>query len=80
MALSVSEIEEWEDEFLSFLNSKKFRQKDAAKEYSSLIFASVVLGNNIDWPKINRAIINRWSTSGLKRIKKMAWAVYQNKK
>lgn len=27
-----------------------------------------------DWAKVNAAIIERWSVSGLNRIKKMAWS------
>jgi hypothetical protein len=27
-----------------------------------------------DWAKVNRMIIERWSRSGLERIKKMAWS------
>ena len=27
----------------------------------------------IDWEKVNTAIINRWSISGLEYIKKRAW-------
>jgi hypothetical protein len=79
MALPVSETKEWEDEFLSFLCSKNFYQKDAAKEYSNLIFAGQVLGNDIDWDKINKAIINRWSMSGLRRVKEMAWSILKGK-
>jgi len=26
-----------------------------------------------DWGKVNRMIVERWSTAGLVRIKKMAW-------
>ena len=27
-----------------------------------------------DWKRVNEAIIKRWSLSGLKRIKQMAWS------
>ena len=27
-----------------------------------------------DWGKVNRMIVERWSTTGLVRIKKMAWS------
>jgi hypothetical protein len=73
MALLQSEIDKWEDEFVEFLQDQAFYQEAAAKEYSALIFANHVLGNEIDWTKINNSIINRWSKSGLERIKSAAW-------
>ena len=33
--------------------------------------------NVVDWPKINRSIISRWSRSGLKRVKQMAWKLME---
>jgi hypothetical protein len=73
MALPQSEIDKWEDEFAISLQDQAFYQEAAAKEYSALIFASRVLGNEINWTKVNRAIIDRWSRSGLERIKSAAW-------
>ncbi len=32
-------------------------------------------GEEINWGIVNRAIIKRWSLSGLKRVKKMAWGM-----
>lgn len=31
-------------------------------------------GEKIDWEKVNRAIVERWSLSGLKFIKNLAWS------
>ncbi len=32
--------------------------------------------NTTRWPEVNRAIIERWSMSGLKYIKNMAFRIY----
>lgn len=44
-------------------------QTDIAKTYYFAIKSSV----NVDWKRINKAIIERWSISGLNRVKTMAW-------
>jgi hypothetical protein len=33
----------------------------------------------IDWPKINHAIIDRWSLSALKWIKDRAWKMHEGR-
>ena len=33
----------------------------------------------IDWAAVNKAIIERWSLSGLKSIKKMAWKIAESR-
>jgi len=30
-----------------------------------------------DWKKINKAIVKKWSLSGLKRVKKLAWIGFE---
>lgn len=47
----------------------KLKQADIAKTYALAIKSH----EQIDWPKINAAIVERWSRSGLDRIKTMAW-------
>ena len=32
----------------------------------------------IDWQRINHAILNKWSVTGLKHIKESAWKVNRN--
>ena len=34
---------------------------------------------NIDWTKINQAILKRWSMAGLKYIKERAWKIFEGK-
>lgn len=47
---------------------KQLHQKDIAQTYRLAMESS----EETDWPKVNRAIIERWSGSGLKRIKQLA--------
>jgi len=46
------------------------RQKDIAQTYALALKSS----DTTDWAKVNAAIIKRWSRSGLKRIKHLAWS------
>jgi hypothetical protein len=50
-------------------------QREVAQTYR-LAMASQDAGvdTEINWGTINQAIIDRWSLSGLERIKKMAWS------
>ena len=48
----------------------KFKQKNIARTYA----LSMASSEKVDWLKVNRAIIERWSRSGLERVKKMAWS------
>lgn len=65
----MSEIRE--ERFLSQIRRDKFRRNDIAITYC------YCLNNlNLNWSKINKAIIDRWSLSGLKYIKKEAYKLY----
>lgn len=55
---------------LSKISNKKLRQKDIAQAYRIAMQSDV----EIDWGKVNTAIMERWSRSGLKRIKQLAWS------
>lgn len=46
------------------------KQKDISTTYALALRSS----DHTDWITVNRAIINRWSMSGLQRIKNMAWS------
>lgn len=48
------------------------RQDYAAKDYASLFITG-----QTEWKEINAAIIKRWSESGLRRVKKMAWQIIE---
>jgi hypothetical protein len=45
-------------------------QREIAKTYALALRKQ----GDVDWPRINRAIIERWSRTGLERIKKLAWS------
>ena len=45
-------------------------QKQVAQTYALALRSSWPT----DWPKVNKLIVDRWSASGLERIKKMAWS------
>ena len=45
-------------------------QKPIAKTYALALRSS----EDTDWGKVNKAIIKRWSKSGLNRIKELAWS------
>jgi hypothetical protein len=56
---------------LDSVKDTALRQKDIAGVYAMAIVSS----EEKDWPKVNRAIINRWGQSGLNRVKNMAWNI-----
>ena len=49
---------------------ERITQREAAACYAELILAK-----NEQWVELNSAIKCRWSISGLKRIKTMAWKI-----
>jgi hypothetical protein len=59
---------------LSEINELRLKQKDVAITYALAMRDH----GNVDWPTVNQAIINRWSRSGLVRIKEMAWKQVQS--
>ena len=59
-----------EDVILNELKHREVTQKDIAQTYRLALRSS----EDIDWGKINKAIVKRWSLSGLKRIKETAWS------
>lgn len=63
---------------LEEIADKRFKQKSVALTYAFCIRQD---GDTdaIDWRKINRAIIDRWSRSGLDRVKKRAWGLVEGR-
>ena len=55
---------------LSEIEDKAVTKKHLAMTYALALRSS----EETDWPKVNRAILNRWSMSGLHDIKRMAWS------
>jgi len=46
-------------------------QLDVAMLYVKLLLQS----KRVPWEKIHSLIINRWSMTGLKRVKRLAWGI-----
>lgn len=63
---------------------KKFKRNDIAVTYEAMMrhqFTLRLPSGSYDWAKINAAIIERWSISGLVYIKERAWKLLdQNNK
>ena len=57
------------DGIVSFVEDKANYQKHIASLYKVAIFYG-----GVDFAEINTAIVERWSRSGLLRVKRMAWA------
>ena len=55
---------------LNEISDKGFKQKHIAMTYALSLRSSYPT----DYKIVNRAIIDRWSISGLERIKNMAWS------
>lgn len=53
--------------------TKEITQKGVALSYAMAIRSYTAKRDNPDWDMINKAIIARWSVSGLERIKRRAW-------
>ena len=52
---------------------KAMKQRDVALTYAMALKSSAQGADKPDWETINKAILARWSMSGLERIKKLAW-------
>jgi hypothetical protein len=56
---------------LAEIADKECHQADVANTYAAAFYVI----EDMPWAAINNAIICRWSTSGLNRIKSMAWKI-----
>lgn len=63
-----------EAQLLAEIASPAMKQRDIISTYG-LALRTVDL---VDWPKVNRAIVTRWSLSGLARIKASAWQRHEH--
>jgi len=52
-------------------------QPQLALTYALALKAATKGKERIDWKKINEAIIKKWSLSGLKRVKELAWIGFE---
>jgi hypothetical protein len=51
---------------------KRIKRKDVALSYAFALLSAAAKADSPDWGTINRAILARWSMSGLEWIKKRA--------
>ena len=51
------------------ISDSSLKRKDIAMTYRLAMASS----ESVDWESVNKAIIERWSLSGLDYIKKLAW-------
>lgn len=60
---------------LNEIADKQFKRKDIALTYAISLKSS----DETDYAKVNNAIIQRWSLSGLVYIKELAWKMIKEK-
>lgn len=65
------EMVDCERALLEEIADPKMKRRDVAKSYALTIKSSEFV--QIDFDRVNRAIMQRWSASGLEWIKKQAW-------
>lgn len=68
------EMADCEATLLAEIADPAFTRKDVAKTYALALRSSERERGLIDWSKVNRAIIARWSPSALQWIKQKAWS------
>ncbi len=66
------ELGNCENTLLAEIAIPQLYRRDIAKTYALAMKSSEC--GLIDWAKVNRAIIGRWSVSGLEYIKQQAWS------
>ena len=64
------ELELCELTILDEIANPQMTRRDVAMTYRLILQQTV---EKVDWNKINRAIIDRWSRAGLEWIKERAW-------
>lgn len=66
-------------ELITEIQNKSNKQADIIRLYAEAIHYHLDSDFCYDWHTINAAIMERWSKSGLKRIKREAWKRYENR-
>ena len=54
-------------------------RKSVALTYAMLMRSQGRGGDRPDWPRINKAIIEKWGLVGLEAVKKRAWRLIEGK-
>jgi hypothetical protein len=63
------EMVDVEGQLLSEIADPRMKREDVALTYAF----GLRQPNEVDWPRVNNAIIDRWSMNALKWIKTYAW-------
>lgn len=63
------------DVILQDVGAKEATRKDVALTYAMALKSQLDGADKPDWPTINKAILSRWSRSGLEYIKKRAFDI-----
>lgn len=71
MSLTQDQTDKQTEKLIKQIKDKQWYQKHIILEYACLL--SFGQHWKFDWTAINNAIIDRWSRSGLERIKAAAW-------
>jgi hypothetical protein len=64
------ELADPEGQLMEEIADRHMGRRQVALTYGLALRGDV---NRVDWPKVNRAIVDRWSMAGLKWIKDFAW-------
>ncbi len=72
------ELANCEAALLAEIADTVFKRKDVAQTYAMALMSSE--RDKVDWKKVNAAIVERWSVSGLKFIKEAAWKMVEAKR
>jgi hypothetical protein len=63
-----------ENQLLREVAEPLFKRRDIAETYRLAMMAERDNDEVIDWAKVDRAILARWSPAGLRWIKEQAWS------
>jgi threonine synthase len=69
------ELADCENVLLREIADKRLKQADVALTFAMAMASS----EEVNWPRVNEAIIERWSISGLRRVKEMAWKRFEGR-
>lgn len=68
----IVEMADCENVLLREISAKECKRRDIAQSYALALRSSEA--KTMDWGKVNRAIVARWSPSALNWIKEQAWS------
>jgi len=71
------ELADPQGQLFAEIGDPAFKIKDVTLTYAMALCSSMAPG--LDWPRINSAIMNRWSVNALDRIKRDAWRLVKEK-